>query len=265
MASVSERTERLLADQFDAIRRHTDRLFAALMPIQWIASTLAVLYCAPTTVSGGRDYRAVWPAILAGACITLVPVCLALRHPGRASTRQVMAVAQISWSALLIQFTGGQTGGQFHVFGSLAVLACYRDWRVLATATAVVACEQALRGVAGSVPTFTTLETQLVPTVEYFAWVAFELGFLLVSMRQSVREMSRIARQQARLEETNQMQKLEFGQRVADFKTTPTAWSLHVVRWRNRLAPWSGSPWSCRKPMPARSRPIGPKASSWPM
>ncbi len=218
MATVSERAELLLADQFDTIRRHTDRLFAALMPLQWLASALAVLYFTPRSATGAVDYRAIGSAIVMGSCITLVPVYLALRRPGRVSTRQVMAVAQISWSAVLIHFTGGQTGGQFHVFGSLAVLACYRDRRVLATATFVVACEQFVRGVVGPPPAFARLELQLVPTPEYLAWVVFELGFLLVSMRQSVREMSRIALQQARLEETNETQKLEFGHRARGFQ-----------------------------------------------
>jgi signal transduction histidine kinase/CheY-like chemotaxis protein len=218
VVSVSKRAERLLADQFDTIRRHTDRLFAALMPLQWIASVLAVLYFTPQSATGAHDYRAISSAILAGACITLVSVFLAIRRPGRASTRQVMALAQISWSALLIHFTGGQTEGQFHVFGSLAVLACYRDWRVLATATAVVACEQLLRGIVGSLSMSAWLEFPIVPTAEYLAWVSFELGFLLISMRQSIREMSRIALQNARLEKTNETQRLEFGQRTRGFR-----------------------------------------------
>ena len=235
MVSVSKRAERLLADQFDTIRRHTDRLFAVLMPLQWIASVLAVLYFAPRSASGVHDYRAISSAILAGACITLVSVYLALRRPGRASTRQVMAVAQISWSALLIHFTGGQTEGQFHVFGSLAVLACYRDRRVLATATAVVACEQVARGIVGSLPTFATLESQLVPSAEYLAWVVFELGFLLVSMRQSVREMSRIALQQAQGWKRPTKRRSGSSASVrADFGTTPTGWNSRVARWRNK-------------------------------
>ena len=218
MASVTERTKQLLADQFDAIHRHTDRLFAVLMPLEWIASVLAVLFFASPSASVVHDYRPVWSAILLGGGITLVPVYLALWRPGRVSTRQVIAVAQISWSALLIHLTGGQFEAQFHVFGSLAVLACYRDWRVLATATTVVACDHFVRGVVGPLPTFAVLEFQLVHTAEHLAWVAFEVGFLLVAMRQSLREMSQIALQQARLEETNETLRLEFGKRTRGFQ-----------------------------------------------
>ena len=41
--------------------------------------------------------------------------------------------------ALLIHLTGGRIETHFHVFGSLAFLAFYRDWRVLVPATVVVA------------------------------------------------------------------------------------------------------------------------------
>ena len=42
-------------------------------------------------------------------------------------------------SGLLIHLTGGRLESHFHVFGSLAFLAFYRDIRVLGTATVVTA------------------------------------------------------------------------------------------------------------------------------
>jgi len=57
-----------------------------------------------------------------------------------------------------------------------------------------------------------------VQTAKHLAWVTFEDVFLLVSMRQSMREMSQIAQQQARLEETNETLKLEFGRRARGFQ-----------------------------------------------
>ena len=47
------------------------------------------------------------------------------------STRYTIATAQMLMSALLIHLTGGRIETHFHVFGSLAFLAFYRDWRVL--------------------------------------------------------------------------------------------------------------------------------------
>ena len=59
----------------------------------------------------------------------------------------MISVAQVLWSALLIHLTGGRIETHFHVFGSLAFIAFYRDWRVLVPATIVVAADHFLRGV----------------------------------------------------------------------------------------------------------------------
>jgi hypothetical protein len=59
-----------------------------------------------------------------------LPVFLAFKRPGYAFTRHTIAVAQMLTSALLIHLTGGRIETHFHVFGSLAFLAFYRDWRV---------------------------------------------------------------------------------------------------------------------------------------
>ena len=41
-------------------------------------------------------------------------------------------------SALLIHLTGGRIETHFHIFGSLAFLAFYRDWKVMISASVVV-------------------------------------------------------------------------------------------------------------------------------
>src|SRR5207244_1443827 len=70
----------------------------------------------------------------------------ALLRPGRVFTRHLIAVTQMLWSALLINVTGGRIETHFHVFGSLAFIAFYRDWRVLVPATLVVAADHLARG-----------------------------------------------------------------------------------------------------------------------
>ncbi len=75
-----------------------------------------------------------------------VPLYLIFRRPGAVGTRHAVAVGQMLSSALLIHLSGGRLEMHFHIFGSLAFLAFYRDWRVLATASVVVAADQVLRG-----------------------------------------------------------------------------------------------------------------------
>ena len=79
--------------------------------------------------------------------ITGFPAVLALVWPGRVLTRHAVAVGQMLVSALFIHLTGGRIETHFHVFGSLAFLAFYRDWRVLVSATVVVAADHFVRGV----------------------------------------------------------------------------------------------------------------------
>ena len=77
----------------------------------------------------------VWAAIFLGGAISGFPIALAILRPGRPTTRYVIAIGQMMTSALLIHLTGGRIETHFHVFGSLAFLAFYRDWRVLVPAT----------------------------------------------------------------------------------------------------------------------------------
>ena len=72
--------------------------------------------------------------------------CSRSLRPGLPSTRYTIATAQMLMGALLIHLTGGRIETHFHVFGSLAFLAFYRDWRVLVPATIVVALDHFLRG-----------------------------------------------------------------------------------------------------------------------
>ena len=88
-----------------------------------------------------------WAALYLGGALSLFPIALAIHRPGRSSTRYVIATAQMLMSSLLLQATGGRIETQLHVFGSLAFLSLYRDWRVLVPATIVVVADHFIRGV----------------------------------------------------------------------------------------------------------------------
>lgn len=51
------------------------------------------------------------------------------------------------FAAPLIDITGGRIESHFQIFGVLALLALYRDWRVLITASAVTAIHYGVFGV----------------------------------------------------------------------------------------------------------------------
>lgn len=89
----------------------------------------------------------VWAAIVLGGGIVSVPVAMTILKPATAMSRHAVAIGQMLMSVLLIHLSGGRIEFHFHVFVSLAFLSLYRDWKVLITASVVVAVDHFLRGI----------------------------------------------------------------------------------------------------------------------
>ena len=205
--AVQERAAVLLREHQRAIYRRTDRMFAGLMAIQWLAGVAAALWIAPNTWIGSesRTHAHVWAAIFLGGAISSFPIYLALRHPGTTLTRYVIAVAQMLTSSLLIHLTGGRLETHFHVFGSLAFLSCYRDWKILIPATLIVAVDHGFRGFFYPQSVYGIMNASNWRWLEHSAWVLFEDAFLIVAIRQSLHEMWVSATQHAVLEDSKEL------------------------------------------------------------
>ncbi len=201
-ADEQARAQTIFDAQRQAIYARTDRLFAGLMALQWAGAVLAACALSPRTWAGtaSQVHPHVWAALFLGGLLSVFPIGLALLRPGRALTRQVIAVSQLLMSALLIHITGGRIETHFHIFGSLAFLAFYRDWRVIASATLVTATDHLLRGVLWPQSVYGLAAASPWLTAEHVGWVAFEDVFLLISCRQSLHEMYQISLRQSQLE-----------------------------------------------------------------
>ena len=199
------RTRELFQKSQDQLHKRTDHMFAALMASQWVAGVIAALWISPTAWVGQTSsiHVHVWAALLLGGAISGFPIFLALTQPGKTLTRHVIAVGQMLTSALLIHLTGGRIETHFHIFGSLAFLAFYRDWRVMLTATIVVALDHFFRGMYWPQSVFGVLTASHWRWVEHAAWVVFEDIFLLLSIRQNLMEAVNVAERQAELEAVN--------------------------------------------------------------
>ena len=189
------RVQRLFTEHQQAIYKRTDRMFAGLMVIQWLAGIAAALWISPRTWAGpySQTHIHVWAAVFLGSAISLFPITLALLRPGETSTRYIIATAQMLMSSLLIHLTGGRLETHFHVFGSLAFLAFYRDWRVLVPATVVVAADHFLRGMFWPESVYGVLAVSNWRWLEHAGWVLFEDTFLFIAIRRNVGEMWDIA------------------------------------------------------------------------
>jgi len=205
MEMTSNRTTELLQEQDANLFIRTDHLFAILMIIQWIAGIGAALWISPKTWFGAQSqtHLHIYAAIFLGGALALYPIFLALWRPGHVYTRHTIAISQMLTSALLIHLTGGRIETHFHIFGSLAFLAFYRDWRVLITASIIVAIDHFLRGTYWPQSVFGVLTTSSWRWVEHAAWVVFEDIFLLISISQSRKEMKTLAQRQSDLENVN--------------------------------------------------------------
>jgi len=208
----------LLQAALQAIHVRTDQLFAKLMVFQWLAGIVAAVWISPYTWIGSTRqlHWHIYAAIFLGGFITSLPLYFIWRHPGGVLTRHVVAVAQVSFSALLIHLTGGRIETHFHIFGSLAFLAFYRDWRVLVSATLVVVIDHVLRGTYWPQSVFGVLAASPWRWLEHAGWVVFEDTFLLISIHQSMREMRGLADRQASLEFLNTRIEQKVAERTAE-------------------------------------------------
>src|SRR3954466_15672339 len=182
---------------------HTDRLFALLMTFQWLLGIAFALWVSPVTWDGPNSstHLHVWSAVLLGGVISLFPALLGWLRAGEPSTRYTIAVAQMLMGALLIHLTGGRLETHFHVFGSLAFLAFYRDWKVLIPATVVVALDHMLRGYFWPQSVYGVVVASQWRWLEHAAWVIFEDVFLVMSCRRSVAELRDSAERTATADE----------------------------------------------------------------
>jgi two-component system sensor histidine kinase/response regulator len=223
--AVTPRAQELMADHQNRIYAQTSRSFAILMIIQWLAGITAALWISPRTWVGASSsvHVHVWLAVFLGGAITALPVVLAITRPTLAVTRYVVAVGQMLMSALLIHLTGGRIETHFHVFGSLAFLAYYRDWRVLIPATVVVAIDHAARGIFFPQSVFGVLTASPWRWVEHAGWVIFEDIILVKFCVRGVAEMWEIAVRQASIETISSGLEVKVRERTAQLEEAKEA------------------------------------------
>jgi signal transduction histidine kinase len=202
------------------IWRRTDRLFGGLLMFEWAAATAIPWVRSPLAWDGGSSslHPHIWTAFVLGGWIIALPIFLVLKFPGRQITRHVVAAGQILMSALLIHLGDGRIEMHFHVFGSLAFLAFYRDWRVLITATVVISSDHLLRGIYAPMSVYGVLSASLWRTAEHAGWVIFEDIFLIGACVQGVAELHGIATNRALLEHSYRDVEQKITQRTDELK-----------------------------------------------
>jgi signal transduction histidine kinase len=217
---VENRTATLVREHELKIATRTDHLFAGLLAFEWIAGIVLAAWRSPRTWDGSVSH--IHPHLLAaiflGGAVVSLPIYLAFLFPARTLTRHIIAIGQMLTSALLIHYGDGRIEMHFQIFGSLAFLAFYRDWRILITASLVVAGDHLLRGIYLPESIYGAASVTFWRTLEHAGWVVFEDIFLIASCVQGTKEMHDIAERQALLEESHRTVEQKVDERTRELK-----------------------------------------------
>ncbi|MBX3444417.1 MAG: PAS domain S-box protein [Planctomyces sp.] len=195
--ALTARADEIFRELREGNFRRTDQLFSVLLVLQWVGAVIGAGILSlrtPSPTVSGLDPRISF-ALLGGGTLCLIPWLLARRRPGERATRYCIAISQILFTSLLIQVSGVRTGTHFHVFGSLALLAAYRDRPLLALSTIVAVADPLARSLsADSVP------GAGLSWIEPAAWLLFVFVILLIPIIQSLSDMREMSLRTAELE-----------------------------------------------------------------
>jgi len=194
-SSIRRRGAAILYDRLHVVRSATDKVFVVLMPAQWLLGIVLAVWLCPKA-----DLCA---AVFLGGALAFLAIYLARTRPGMPLTRHVIAAVQMLTSALLIHLSGGRIETHFHIFGSLAILAYYRDRSVLLTAMVVTIADNALRGSLAPQSVYGVALVEPWRILEHAGWVLFETLPLIYLTRQRLEEMREGSLRQAELEVIN--------------------------------------------------------------
>lgn len=230
-------------------------MFGKLLVAQWLFSIGLALAVSPWSYQGETQllHFHVKLAIGFGALINALPLALIYLRPGWWGTRHTIAAVQMLWSAVLITITGGRIETHFHVFGSLAFLAIYRDWRVLGTATIIVAFDHLARGLWWPDSVYGIDNPEWWRFLEHAGWVVFEDAVLAYACVRGMREMREAAGREARLERTMQVVERKVTERTAELNES-------MQRYRSLIEDTAAVPFELSL-NPARMHYLAPSAA----
>ncbi|HVH43128.1 MAG TPA: methyl-accepting chemotaxis protein [Labilithrix sp.] len=203
------RVEQLFRQRYDEVARRTDKIFMGLMAGQWVFGIFLALAISPSAWAGRTSTLHVHllAAVVLGGIISGLPIYLGWKYPGAPITRYVNAGAQLMWSGLLVHLTGGRIETHFHVFGSLAVIGFYRDFRAILVATIVTALDHFVRQTVWPESMFGVANPEWWRFLEHAGWVVFEDIFLIMNCLSQTQELRESCKQQIDIENGQNLQK----------------------------------------------------------
>lgn len=205
---IEGKTRQSFQDNWDAMSRANDLIFLGLTLAFWAIIVLQAIIFTPKTWAGDSSstHVHVIASILLGGLLVAPAVYLTFKHRGQLITRLVFAIAIAGLSSIFIHVMGGRIEAHFSVFVIIALLAAYRDWRVIVAAAAVVAGDHVMRGLFWPNSIYGNPNASQWLWVEHAVYVVIEVVFLVISTSRTIAEMRSRARQEVELAEQNEFQ-----------------------------------------------------------
>lgn len=184
------------------VHSRIDGLFKILLPLQWAAVVAIAYFYTPLTWQAGASSSHIhlWAAVILGGAGALFPLFIMNKMGGTSFSRCVTAAAQLCFSVLLIHLCGGRIESHFHIFGSLAFVAAFRDWKALLAATVVAAVDHIARGIWMPSSLFGVQVVPYMRILEHVLYVVFEDVVLFTTMYIGLQETRRSAKIQSQAE-----------------------------------------------------------------
>ncbi len=171
-------SQSIVAQMRDRLHRTNDAVFVWLLLAEGVIG-LALLF-------GTADARRALAMALASNAVALAAI--ALRRASRLS-RHAVATSQALWCVLALALLDGHDGTVLCVFGMLALVALYQDWRLPLTS--------ALAFAVASV-----VAVDVSQAASWFAWVALEAAALALVCARNASAMEDAANREATLQQT---------------------------------------------------------------
>ena len=126
-------------------------------------------------------------AVLVGGSVSGGAYLLARRAPGAFATRVFIAFGLMAYAALFVSQSHGLVEMHFYIFGALAFLLVYRDWRVIALGAGLIAVHHlgfmVLQDAGAPVYVMPAAHLSLGMVLLHAVFVVFETSVLIVLAR----------------------------------------------------------------------------------
>jgi hypothetical protein len=193
-------------DELSCIFRLMNRSFLALLGFQWAAAVAISAIIRPQVWLGGGFYsnESLYLSFFLGGILFLLPFYFVFKIPGTVGNRLLVTVCQVLFSMMFIILFGGRTEAHFHIFISLALIAFYKDWKLLLLAGGMAIAVTFF--IDGFFPVFTygVAAGNLASWKGYGFWFLVEVLVLCLGIFQSRRGMLSLARSRYALVEAKE-------------------------------------------------------------